>query len=50
MGSSGVYEKKGECNEELYWDMNPVGYSIANNAVPYITLTHVKNKALESPS
>lgn len=44
LGDSGVSDKNIDINEELYWSHTPIGYSIANNAIPYITLTHMKNK------
>lgn len=47
MGNSQLVEKKNDLQSELYWDVAPIGYSISNNAVPEITLSHIKNKPAE---
>lgn len=36
-------ELKGIDNEQIHWEMAPVGYSIANNAVPYLTISNARN-------
>lgn len=47
MGNSQLVDKKNDQQSELFWDVAPIGYSISNNAVPEITLTHIKNKPAE---